>query len=86
MGGTNIPIDRDVTTSILEFSDIQENSLDATSSRDYMSEFAACVAIMMGNLSRMAEDFVIWSSSEFSFITIKDALTSPSSIMPQKRD
>ncbi len=86
VGGTNIPIDRDVTTNILEFSDIQENSLDATSSRDYMSEFASCVAIMMVNLSRMAEDFVIWSSSEFSFITIKDALTSPSSIMPQKKN
>ena len=60
--------------------------MDATSTRDHMSEFASCVAIMMVNLSRMAEDLIIWSSNEFSFVEISSDLASPSSIMPQKKN
>lgn len=86
VGGTNIPIDRKITTELLSFSYIQDNSLDATSTRDHMSEFASCVAIMMVNLSRMAEDLIIWSSNEFSFVEISSDLASPSSIMPQKKN
>ncbi|MXX20353.1 MAG: argininosuccinate lyase [Cenarchaeum sp. SB0661_bin_35] len=85
-GGTNIPINRSMTTKTLAFSRMHMNSLDATSNRDYMSEFVSCAAIMMVNLSRMAEDLVLWSSSEFSFIEITDRLASPSSIMPQKKN
>ena len=85
-GGTSLPIDRRATTEMLAFDSMQENSLDSTSSRDHVSEFVSCMAIMMVNLSRMAEDFVVWSSNEFSFISISDDLASPSSIMPQKKN
>jgi argininosuccinate lyase len=62
------------------------NSLDATSSRDHVSEFVSCVAIMCVNLSRMAEDLVLWASDEFGFVEIADRSASPSSAMPQKKN
>lgn len=86
VGGSSLPIDRDITTRMLAFPDMVENSLDATGSRDYMAEFASCVAIMMVNLSRMAEDMVIWCSDEFGFLELADGSASPSSAMPQKKN
>lgn len=86
VGGTTLPIDRLATGRMLGFSNMIENSLDATSSRDYMSEFVSCVAIMMGTMSRMAEDMVLWSSQEFSFVRLSDSVSSPSSAMPQKKN
>ena len=86
VGGTSLPIDRDMTTRMLAFGSLAQNSLDATSSRDWISEFMSCVAIMMTNLSRMAEDIVLWSSSEFAFVELADAVSSPSSAMPQKKN
>ncbi len=86
VGGTSLPIDRDMTARLLGFSGLVENSIDATSTRDHMAEFVAHLAILMTNLSRMAEDFVIWSSTEFSFIELSDELASPSSVMPQKKN
>ena len=68
VGGTSLPIDRDSTAKLLGFTSLIENSIDATSTRDFVAEYVASSAIMMTNLSRLSEDFIIWSSSEFSFI------------------
>ena len=81
-----LPIDRDSTAKILGFSSLVENSIDATSTRDFVAEYVANSAIMMTNLSRLSEDFIIWSSAEFSFIELSDDFTSPSSVMPQKKN
>jgi len=86
VGGTSIPIDRHQTATMLGFAGIVENSIDATSSRDFVAEYIAMVAILMTNLSKIAEDFVLWSTSEFSFIELSDEFTSPSSVMPQKKN
>ncbi|MDH3276635.1 MAG: argininosuccinate lyase [Nitrosopumilus sp.] len=86
VGGTSIPIDRHSTAEMLGFDGIVENSIDATSTRDFVAEFVATVAILMTNLSKISEDFVLWSTSEFSFIELADEFTSPSSIMPQKKN
>lgn len=86
VGGTSLPIDRDMTGRMLAFGSLAQNSLDATSSRDWISEFMSCVAIMMTNLSRMAEDIVLWASNEFGFVELSDAVSSPSSAMPQKKN
>ena len=86
VGGTSIPIDRNKTTSLLGFDGVVENSLDATSARDVVIEYVSTISIMMTNLSRMSEDMIIWSTSEFSFIELEDKFTSPSSVMPQKKN
>ena len=86
VGGTSLPINRQSTARMLGFHGIVENSIDATSTRDFVAEYVSVVAILMTNLSRIAEDFVIWSTSEFSFIELADEFTSPSSVMPQKKN
>ena len=86
VGGTSIPIDRHSTAEMLGFDGIVENSIDATSTRDFVAEYIATIAILMTNLSKIAEDFVLWSTSEFSFIELSDEFTSPSSVMPQKKN
>lgn len=86
VGGTSIPIDRHSTAKMLGFDDVVENSIDATSTRDFVAEYVSMIAILMTNLSKIAEDFVIWSTSEFSFIELSDEFTSPSSVMPQKKN
>ena len=68
VGGTSVPIDRHSTAKMLGFDGLIENSLDATSTRDFVAEYVAMISILMTNLSRISEDFVIWSTSEFSFI------------------
>lgn len=86
VGGTSIPIDRHSTAKMLGFDGLVENSLDATSTRDFVAEYVAMISILMTNLSRISEDFVIWSTSEFSFIELSDEFTFPSSVMPQKKN
>ena len=86
VGGTSISIDRHSTAKMLGFDGLVENSLDATSTRDFVAEYVAMISILMTNLSRISEDFVIWSTSEFSFIELSDEFTSPSSVMPQKKN
>ncbi|KAF6243521.1 argininosuccinate lyase [Nitrosopumilus sp. b1] len=86
VGGTSIPIDRQSTAKMLGFKGIVENSIDATSTRDFVAEYVSAIAILMTNLSKISEDFVIWSTSEFSFIELSDEFTSPSSVMPQKKN
>lgn len=86
IGGTSIAINRDKTAFLLGFDGILENSVDAVSSRDFMLEAASVLAILMSGISRMAEDLVLWSSSEFGYIELDDRYTSGSSIMPQKKN
>jgi len=86
LAGTSFPIDRFFVAKKLGFSKISENSIDATASRDTAAEFISCCAIAMSNLSRMAEELVIWSTAEFGFIELTTEFTSGSSIMPQKRN
>ena len=85
-GGTAVPVDRMATARMLGFDGLVENSLDATSSRDFVAEHVSNAAVMMAGLSRMAEDIVVWSSSEFGFVELADELASPSSVMPQKKN
>ena len=86
VGGTSLPINRNSTAKMLGFFDVVENSIDATSNRDVVAEYVGHVAILMTNLSRIAEDLVIWSTSEFSFVELSDQFSSPSSVMPQKKN
>ncbi len=86
LAGTSFPLDRWFVARALGFGHLSENSIDATSSRDTVAEFLSACAILMSNLSRWAEEIVIWSSPEFSFIELTEEFTSGSSIMPQKRN
>ena len=86
VGGTSLPIDRQSTAKMLGFKGLVENSIDATGARDFVAEYVGQVAILMTNLSRLAEDFILWSSSEFSFIELSDKFASTSSVMPQKKN
>jgi len=86
VAGTSIPIDRAETTRLLGFQSIIENSMDAVSSRDFVLELAANLAIIANNISRIAEELILWSSSEFGFAELPDELASPSSVMPQKKN
>lgn len=86
IGGSSINIDRHMTYNLLGFDGVITNSIDATSSRDVLIEFTANLSIMMSSLSRMAEDFIIWSTSEFGYIEISDEYASTSSVMPQKKN
>lgn len=83
---TGFNIDRTRTQTLLGFDDLVENSMDAVSSRDFLIESASVLANIMINLSKMAEEIVIWSTSEFDFIELDDMYASTSSIMPQKKN
>jgi argininosuccinate lyase len=86
LAGTSFPIDREYVAKELGFSKVTENSLDAVSDRDYIIEFQAAAATLMVHLSRLAEEIVLWSTQEFSFIELNDSFTTGSSIMPQKKN
>lgn len=86
VGGTSFDLDRMRTAKLLGFDGLVENSIDAVSSRDFVVECVADLAILMTNLSRMAEDLVLWSSQEFGYVEIADEYASPSSVMPQKKN
>jgi argininosuccinate lyase len=87
IGGSCIPIDRKRTAILLGFDSLVLNSIDATSSRDVFLEYGAILSIMASSsLSRMAEDFIVWSTSEFGYIELADRFSSTSSAMPQKKN
>ena len=86
LAGTTYPVDREFVKELLEFSEVSENSIDAVSDRDFVVEFISDASITMLHLSRFSEELILWSSSEFGFITISDAFTTGSSIMPQKKN
>lgn len=84
--GTSFPIDRHMTAAALGFDRPTANSLDTVADRDYALEALASASITAMHLSRLAEEIVIWSSAQFRFVTLSDAFTTGSSIMPQKRN
>lgn len=86
LAGTGFPIDRHMVAGDLGFRQPMANSLDAVSSRDFALEALSAVAICAQNLSRLAEEIVIWSSAQFGFLRLSDAWSTGSSIMPQKRN
>ncbi len=83
---TSFPINRKKTAELLGFSDVLENSIDAVGSRDFIVETNAVLTLIAVNLSRLAEDLIIWSSPEFGTVELPDEFTSTSSIMPQKKN
>jgi len=85
-GGTSFPINRRAVAEKLKFHDIVFNSIDAVSDRDYLIELASGCSIIMMHLSRIAEELILWSTVEFGFIEMDDAVSTGSSIMPQKKN
>ena len=86
VAGSTLPINRNSTAEKLGFADITYNSIDSVSDRDYCAEFTFCCSMIMTHLSKMAEDFIIYTSTEFSFIKTSDKYCTSSSMMPQKRN
>ena len=86
LAGTTYPIDREQTASALGFDKPTENSLDSVSDRDFAIEFCSFAALLMTHLSRMSEELVLWTSSQFNFIELPDRFCTGSSIMPQKKN
>ena len=86
LAGVAYQTDREFLAAELGFSRISANSMDAVSDRDFVVEFLAAASLCMMHFSRMSEELVLWSSSEFGFIRLADEFTTGSSIMPQKRN
>ncbi len=86
LAGTTFPTDRAYTAELLGFAAPTENAMDSVSDRDYMLEFLSDAAISMMHLSRWAEEFAWWNSTEFGFLAIDDGFCTGSSIMPQKKN
>jgi len=92
IAGSTLPLDREFVAKLLGFLDqngkprVTQNSMDAVSDRDFAVEFCAAAALLAVHLSRLAEDLILWASSEFNFIKIADAYTTGSSLMPQKKN
>ncbi len=86
LAGVAYKVDREFLAKELGFSQVSRNSMDAVSDRDFILEYEAAASICMMHLSRLAEEIVLWSSAEFSFIELDDAFTTGSSIMPQKKN
>jgi len=86
LAGTTLPIDRQKTAEILGFNGPTENAMDSVSDRDYAIEFLSDAAISVMHISRWAEEFAWWNTSEFAFIAIDDSFCTGSSIMPQKKN
>ena len=92
LAGSTLPLDRELVADLLGFVDargrpqVTQNSMDAVSDRDFAVEFCGSAALLAVHLSRLAEDLILWSSSEFNFIRIADAYTTGSSLMPQKKN
>jgi argininosuccinate lyase len=86
LAGTGFPIDREAVADELGFSGVTANSLDAVSDRDFAVEFAGACSLVMVHLSRLAEDMILYCSTEFGFIKLSDSVSSGSSLMPQKKN
>ncbi|MCK1988143.1 argininosuccinate lyase [Lysinibacillus fusiformis] len=86
LAGTTHAINRELTANELGFSKPVDNFLDGVSDRDYLLELMSDFSIIMMHLSRLSEELILWSSQEFKFITIDDAYSTGSSIMPQKKN
>ena len=83
---TTYPLDREMVKDHLGFANITDNSMDAVSDRDFLIEFCSCASLCMMHLSRFCEELIIWSTNEFKMVTMDDAYSTGSSIMPQKKN
>ena len=84
--GSTLPLNREMVAAELGFAGVTENSLDTSSDRDYCIEFTSDFAILQSHLSRMCEEVVLWSTTEFAFINLSEKWSTGSSIMPQKKN
>ena len=86
LAGTTYDVDRRFEAQLLGFSAVAENSIDAVSDRDFCVELLGALSLLMMHLSRMSEELILWTSWEFQFVSLSDAFTTGSSIMPQKKN
>ena len=86
IAGSTLPLDRPFVAKELGFRGVLRNSMDAVADRDYIVEFLSTLAIIAMHTSRLAEDLILWSSQEFTFIELDDAFCTGSSLMPQKKN
>ncbi len=86
LAGTGFPVDRMAVAEELGFDGVSANSLDGVSDRDFAVEFSSACSLIMVHLSRLAEDLIIYCSNEFGFVSLSDAVSSGSSLMPQKKN
>ncbi len=86
LAGTTYPLDRFQTTELLGFSHPIPNSMDAVSDRDFLLDIMYAASVSCLHLSRLCEEIILWSTSEFGFVTLSDAFSTGSSIMPQKKN
>src|SRR3954468_3455746 len=86
VAGSNFPVDREAVAKELDFAEVSANSLDATSDRDFVLEFLSNAAILLVHASRLAEDWIIYSTEEFGFLELSEKVTTGSSLMPQKKN
>ena len=86
LAGTSYPIDRDAVAHELGFASVSRNSLDAVSDRDFCIEFTAAASLIMVHLSRLAEDIILYATTEFGFFELSDAIATGSRLMPQKKN
>ncbi|MFH1263897.1 MAG: argininosuccinate lyase [Pseudomonadota bacterium] len=86
VGGSSLPLDPSSVAKELGFSSAFSNSIDAVASRDFVAEYAFCVAQTMTHLSRLAEEIILWNTKEFGWVTLPDSLATGSSMLPQKKN
>lgn len=86
LAGSTIVLDRELIARELGFARVSQNSVDAVSDRDFVAEFLFCLAMIGMHLSRLSEDFIIWSTTEFGFLEFSDEFSTGSSLMPQKKN
>ena len=86
LAGTSFAIDRDEVARALGFASVSQNSLDAVSDRDFGIEFISAASLIMMHLSRLAEDIILYATTEFGFFELSDAVATGSSLMPQKKN
>lgn len=86
LAGTTYPLDREATTAMLGFDFPTQNSLDAVSDRDFLLDLIYACSVSCLHLTRLCEEIILWSTSEFGFVTLSDSYSTGSSIMPQKKN
>src|ERR1700719_582090 len=86
LAGSTVVLDRESIARDLKFSQVSQNSLDAVSDRDFVCEFIFCLAMIGLHLSRLSEDLILWSTSEFGFVEFSEEFSTGSSLMPQKKN
>jgi len=86
LSGTSLKIDRRYVAKLLGFSRVSNNSIDAVSDRDFIAEILSAIAILNMHLSRISEDFMLWSTKEYNFVDIDESFCTGSSIMPHKKN